>query len=517
MLRIRVRRSLPLVLASSAVLGACGPSLMSPTRAPTDGPRGGVVVQDDGMAQDDGAPDDGMPDDDAPVDELVPDDDGAAGEGPPPASVPPSGPRRFTARLSNIAPWTVFKSGVANIPVGKTAPGPIRAGDAYEVVFTAGKPHRLSFVAMLGASNDWFYGTPPEGIPLYVDGVARSEDVTALLRLYDSGTEIDEEPGVGASTGPKQATPEAGAPDALGYVRALPNPVQLSDGSMFALPALSEVLRVTITPVGDRAFRLRIENVSEAGALATSEGNKDIGVSPTIWVLHAASDPLFTVGAADRGQGLELLAESGRAQTLGDAMAAASGVATGFSPGVYVVHDRGAPLFSLGQPDRGQGLEQIAEAGNTAILDDALGTAFPEGASAKAVFNIVDDADAPGPVRPGQTYTFSFTASPGDRLSFASMFGASNDWIVGTPEDGVALFEANGAARAGDFTGELHFYDVGTEIDEEPAVGAHTGPNQSAPDDGPADAIGTVRVLPTTAYPLPVAAHLELTITPEAI
>lgn len=499
MLRVSPVRFLSTVVASVA-LSACVVVPPADENATKDGPD----MNDERPVMDDDLPD--MDDDVPPVsDDEEPIDDVEE----------PTGPRRFTVRLSNIAPWTYFKSGVFNTPVGRASPGAIHPGDAYEVTFTAGSQHRLSFVTMLGASNDWFYGTPPEGIALYNDGVPLSDDVTSLLRLYDAGSEIDEEPAVGASTGPKQGEPTAGAADPVGFVRALQNPIYLSDGSTFSLPELSDVLHVTIAPVGERTFRLRIENVSAEGALVTSEGARDIGLSPGVWVMHTTTDPLFTIGQADRGQGLELIAESGRVQMLGDYLASSSGVATGFSPAVYVVHDRGMPLFTVDQPDRGQGLEEIAESGNVSLLDEELGTAFPEGASAKGVVNMTEGSDAPGPLRPGQSYSFSVMASPGDRLSFASMFGVSNDWIVATPDTGVALFDANGAALSGDFTGDLHFYDVGTEIDEEPAVGAHTGPNQSAPDDGPADAIGTVRVLAPTLYALPAAAHLALSISAE--
>src|SRR4051812_31764999 len=69
---------------------------------------------------------------------------------PPPAYVPdaPAGPMHFTARLTNVAPWTVLKSGVVDVPVGKVAAGPLHGGDAYEVTFTSGKAHRVSFAMM---------------------------------------------------------------------------------------------------------------------------------------------------------------------------------------------------------------------------------------------------------------------------------------------------------------------------------------------------------------------------------
>ncbi len=78
--------------------------------------------------------------------------------------------------------------------------------------------------------------------------------------------------------------------------------------------------------------------------------------------------------------------------------------------------------------------------------------------------------------------------------------GCGSEPRIGPPQAGIALFDDGGAALSGDFTSDLHFYDVGTEIDEEPAVGAHTGPNQATPEEGAADAVGTVRVLSATRY-----------------
>ena len=42
------------------------------------------------------------------------------------------------------------------------------------------------------------------------------------------------------------------------------------------------------------------------------------------------------------------------------------------SPGLYIVHREGMPLFTTGQADRGLGLEKIAEDANPANLAQAL-------------------------------------------------------------------------------------------------------------------------------------------------
>jgi hypothetical protein len=105
-------------------------------------------------------------------------------------------------------------------------------------------------------------------------------------------------------------------------------------------------------------------------------------------------------------------------------------------------------------------------------------------------------ATAPGPLAPGELYEVTFTAGRGQRLSFASMLGQSNDWVFATPPGGIELYSGDsGAPITGDVTPQISLWDVGTEVDEEPAIGPHTGPNQGSSGDGPgaADPIARVR------------------------
>ena len=51
----------------------------------------------------------------------------------------------------------VASSGVMNIPVGETSPGPAKPGMAYELSFTASKGQRFTTAEMFGQSNDLFY------------------------------------------------------------------------------------------------------------------------------------------------------------------------------------------------------------------------------------------------------------------------------------------------------------------------------------------------------------------------
>lgn len=461
---------------------------------------------------------------DAGVDAAVPPaaDAGAdaSGAGGADASPDAGGGTTFRVRITNVAPFTMLKSGVFDTKVGGTAPGPIAPGEAYEFKLTAGKGHKLAFATMFGQSNDWVFATPPGGIDLYdVAGTPVSGDVTSQIALYDVGTEIDEEPAVGPHTGPNQATSTdgPGANDPNNLVRKLGATVALSSGTAFQVPAIAAMIKVSITPTpATREFTVRIQNASQDGVtLQTSQGAKPVRQSPGVWALAAGTEPLFSVGVVDRGQGLEQIAEEGNPMRLGTTIKPLSGLATGLSPGVFVVSRKPAPLFTLGQPDRAQGLERIAEEGNIMQLAASLAAALPDGATATGTFAIPVGAAAPGPIGSGGAYEFDVRAVPGEALSFVTMYGWSNDWVFGTPEAGLPLFDATGAPAQGNVTAQIHLYDVGTELSEEPAVGPNTGPQQPAPNTGPVDSDPKVREVTPTVYATPVTSHVSVTITPQ--
>ena len=417
----------------------------------------------------------------------------------------------FRVRIENIAPFTVLKSGVIS---SKTtgATGALSSGEAYELTLTGGVGHAVSFASMLGESNDWFFGPGPAGIELYDgSGAPRSGDVTSEIRLWDAGTEVDEEPAVGGSTGPQQAAPDQGAPDDDPVVSALGPSVVLADGSRFDLPPVADMIKVTLTPRNDRAFVLRIENVSDETTLETSQGSRSIHISPAVWALHIADAPLFDDGAADRAEGLEYIAEAGRTGTLAAAIGELTGPATPFSPGVFAVASGGDPIYSVGLAERGNGLERIAEDGNPMVLAEAMAG---EELGDRGVFDTPAGLDDPGPARPGSAFEIRLTAAPGDRLAFATMFGMSNDWFFGTPAAGIALFDSDGMPVARDVTEEIMIYDAGTELDQEIAIGPDTGPQQASPDTGRADPVAQVRALGALDYARPASAHMRVTVEP---
>lgn len=109
--------------------------------------------------------------------------------------------------------------GLFNTPIGAMGAGPIRPGDKYEYTFTAMPGMRFFTAMMFGQSNDWFYAPDANGIALFdAKGNAVSGDVTNKLILWNAGTEVDEEIGIGPNQGPRQKAMNAG-PDEHGVVR----------------------------------------------------------------------------------------------------------------------------------------------------------------------------------------------------------------------------------------------------------------------------------------------------------
>ncbi len=439
----------------------------------------------------------------------------AAVESAPDEPITPTNPTTFKLRIENVAPWTVLKSGTHATRTDGTM-GPIGPGAAYEVSFTAGRNQRVSFATMLGQSNDWFFATSPEGLSLYnEDGNPIAGDVTSQIGLYDSGTEIDQEPGVGNATGPRQSAPDFGAPDPVAMVRKLGQIVTLTDGTTFTLPAIASMVRVTLTPGANGLFTLRIQNVSTASTFVTSAGSSGIGMSPLAYAVHIGRAPLFDTGVADRGQGLELIAESGRVANLGGVLRTLSGWSTPVSPGVYAVHTDPEPLYALGLDDLGLGLEHLAEDGNFEVIGASIASnARSMELTETGTFEMPVGSTQISPARPGGAFELVVRGIPGEHVSFATMFGMSNDWFFATRPEGIALFDAQGMPRSGDVSADIALYDAGTEVDQEPAIGADTGPQQPAVNTGAIDPISIVREVPANVHPFAASTHLRVTLEP---
>lgn len=122
--------------------------------------------------------------------------------------------------------------------------GPIVSGQTGTFTVTARRGQRLSFATMFVQSNDFFFADDGSGIALFAGGQPISGDITDQIQLWDAGTELDTAPG----TGDDQVLAQGPGTDigpAEGGVVTL-----VADKDFdFAVPAVEEVIRVTITPV----------------------------------------------------------------------------------------------------------------------------------------------------------------------------------------------------------------------------------------------------------------------------
>jgi hypothetical protein len=103
---------------------------------------------------------------------------------------------------------------------------------------TARPGERLLFATMFVQSNDLFLAPDPAGLALF-DASKRpiAGDRTAEVKLWDAGTELNEQPGAGRNQAPRQSAPNMG-PAENGVVHAV------DDG--FEYPAVGEVINIVI-------------------------------------------------------------------------------------------------------------------------------------------------------------------------------------------------------------------------------------------------------------------------------
>lgn len=156
------------------------------------------------------------------------------------------------------------------------------------------------------------------------------------------------------------------------------------------------------------------------------------------------------------------------------------------SVGLWAVHGPDGALVRAGVMATGTGIEELAERGDARAWLDELAT-DPTIADAGLI-----DARVPGqsyetdPIGPGTSRAFEIEASPAERLSFAVMFVQSNDTMLATPTEGIAL---DGSAMAiDDVTAQVILWDAGTEENEPPGVGPNQAPRQATPGRGHAGA-----------------------------
>lgn len=216
-------------------------------------------------------------------------------------------------------------------------------------------------------------------------------------------------------------------------------------------------LQVMLEYEGSSLFTLTVHNLP----------GSTTAISPVVWLVHSDGQmPLFTEGETDYGQGLENVAESGDAGPLHSYLDMNSGYVSPIAPVLWVFHNKkDFPIFTEGQPDYGEGLEVLAETGNPGPLHTSLMDAGYE----TGVQAIPDGGTDPGPIFPGQKYVFTIEGQVGQTVSFATMLGNSNDVFFSPGDEG---FKLNNGTGVKDITHWFTLYDAGTEVNEYPGAKA---------------------------------------------
>lgn len=151
--------------------------------------------------------------------------------------------------------------GVFSKPVGASMAGPILPEGIYEFTFAAAKGMKLNLMTMYGQSNDLFYA-PRQAIDLFdAAGNPVGGDLTSAFLLWDAGTEVNQAPGIGSEQAPRQSMKNFGAAE-KGVVHLVKD--------QFSYPNTGDVIRITITPVGEDVAR--IKKVVVAPNLGVSAG-----------------------------------------------------------------------------------------------------------------------------------------------------------------------------------------------------------------------------------------------------
>jgi hypothetical protein len=184
------------------------------------------------------------------------------------------------------------------------------------------------------------------------------------------------------------------------------------------------------------------------------------------------------------------------------------------SPGMFVLSEKSAALFTEGKPARPNGLEMQAEDGDPSGLVTSL-MAMHHSSNLHGVFNTPVGVMATGPIRPGDSYEFTLTVAPGMKLFMTQMFGQSNDWFYAPGPNGIALFDTRGNPVSGDITDQFYLWDAGTEKDEEIGIGPNQGPRQKGTNTGE-DEKGVVHRVKDERWAGRNKEFFRITITPEA-
>ena len=346
----------------------------------------------------------------------------------------------FTVRIENVSTPKQFTfSGMLATPLGETMDD-MAPGMSYGFNFDATPGRMVSFAAGLMGSDGMFFGPDGTGIALWnADGTQVTGDVTDQVMLWHMGDNV------AAAMGDD-------------------------------MPAVSDVIQVTLESIGPASFHLNILNVTEEVM-----GEHMMMLTPGVAVVHSAPDPLFSAGMPDRGEGLAALANMGMADDLAAALGARTGLTGVLGPGAFASHTGSGVMFMPGMA-ASAGLEAFAETADPRMLAGEV--MVGEGVRQAGMFFMPAGGMEIAPLLPGMAYEFTVAGRPGDMLSFATGFVQSNDLFYAPGPDGIALFPDGALPFSGDVTDMLMLWDAGTELNERPGSGLNQVLGQAGPNMG---------------------------------
>jgi len=118
-------------------------------------------------------------------------------------------------------------------------------------------------------------------------------------------------------------------------------------------------------------------------------------------------------------------------------------------------------------------------------------------------FGTFQNAGSSPVLAPGESASFTFYAGKGQAISFAAMYGNSNDLFFAPSNPGIKLYQDNGDPVTGDVSSQIRLWDNGTRVNEP------VGPSVTHP--GAAELVTKIVTEITLATPASQLLKAELT------
>lgn len=80
---------------------------------------------------------------------------------------------------------------------------------------------------------------------------------------------------------------------------------------------------------------------------------------------------------------------------------------------------------------------------------------------------------SPALIMPGQSTSFQFSAAKGEAVTFATMYGWSNDMFFAPANPGIQVYDTDGNPIEGDVSSQIKLWDNGTRINQKPGAGVN--------------------------------------------